>query len=65
MPFSFKLEFDSTKNVAEYEALISGLQVAKQMGFQCISIFGDSELIKRQNKKSLSNQAFEIKIIWE
>ena len=50
MPFTFKLEFDSTKNVAQYEALISSLQVSKQMGVQCISIFGDSELIIRQIK---------------
>ena len=50
MPFSFKLEFDSTNNVAEYETLISSLQVSKQMGVQCISIFGDSELIIRQIK---------------
>ena len=48
MPFSFKLEFDSTNNVAEYEALISSLQAAKQMGVQCISIFGNSELIIMQ-----------------
>ena len=33
-----------------YEALISSLQVSKQMGVQCISIFGDSELIIRQIK---------------
>ena len=50
MPFSFKLEFDSTNNVAKYEALISSLQVAKQMGVQCISIYGDSKLIIRQIK---------------
>ena len=47
MPFYFKLEFDSTDNVVEYEALILILQVAKQMKVQCISIFGDSELIIR------------------
>ena len=28
MPFSFKIEFDLTNNVVEYEALISSLQVA-------------------------------------
>ena len=50
MPFSFKLEFDLKNNVAEYEALISSLQVAKQIGVQCISIYGDSELIIRQIK---------------
>lgn len=50
MPFSFKIEFDSTNNVVEYEALISSIQVAKKMGVQCISIYGDSELIIRQIK---------------
>ena len=47
MPFSFKLEFGSTSNVAKYEALISSLQFAKQMGVQCISIYGDSDFIIR------------------
>ena len=50
MPFSFKLELDSTNKVVEYEALISSLQATKQMGVQCTSFFGDSELIIRQIK---------------
>ncbi|KAH9303049.1 hypothetical protein KI387_014632, partial [Taxus chinensis] len=29
-PFSFKLQFENTNNTAEYEALILGLQVAKE-----------------------------------
>ena len=32
LPFSFKFEFDSTNNVAEYEALILSLRTAKKMG---------------------------------
>lgn len=32
IPFSFKLEFVTTNNVAEYESLIIFLQTAKQMG---------------------------------
>ena len=47
LPFSFKLEFESTNNVLEYEALILSLQTAKQMGIQYVSIFGDSELVIR------------------
>ena len=43
LPFSFKLEFESTNNVAEYEALILSLQTTKRMGIQYISIFGDFE----------------------
>ena len=50
LPFSFKLEFESTNNVAEYEALILSLQTDKHMGIQSISVFGDSKLIIRQIK---------------
>ena len=50
MPFSFKLEFKSTNNVAEYEALIISLQTAKQMGIKSMTVFGDLELIIRHIK---------------
>jgi len=40
--FYFKLEFEATNNVAEYESLIISLQIAKQMGVKSISAFGDS-----------------------
>ena len=36
--------------MAKYEALILSLQIAKQMGIQFLSVFGDSELIIRQIK---------------
>jgi ribonuclease HI len=45
---SFKLEFETTNNVAEYEALILGLRAAKDMGIEEISVFGDAELIVQQ-----------------
>jgi ribonuclease HI len=45
---SYKLEFEATNNVAEYEALVLGLRAAKDMGFEEISIFGDDELIVHQ-----------------
>jgi len=44
------LEFKSTNNVVEYEALIISLQTAKQMGIKSMTVFGDSELIIRQIK---------------
>jgi ribonuclease HI len=47
---SYKLEFISTNNVAEYKALILGLRAAKDMGIQEISVFGDAELIVHQVK---------------
>jgi ribonuclease HI len=45
---SYKLEFEATNNVAEYEALVLGLRVAKDMGIEEISVFGDVELIVNQ-----------------
>jgi hypothetical protein len=41
---SYKLEFETTNNVAEYEALVLGLRVAKDMGIEELS-FGDVKLI--------------------
>jgi ribonuclease HI len=45
---SYKLEFEATNNVAEYEALVLGLRVAKDMGIKEISVFGDAEMIIQQ-----------------
>ena len=42
---SYKIEFEATNNVAEYEALVLGLQAAKDMGIEEITVFGDFELI--------------------
>jgi ribonuclease HI len=45
---SYKLEFKTTNNVAEYEALVLGMRAAKEMGIKEIAIFGDVELIIQQ-----------------
>jgi ribonuclease HI len=50
IPLSYKLEFDTTNNIAEYEALLLGLRAAKDMGIDKIVVFGDSELIIHQIK---------------
>src|SRR5205823_11598316 len=38
----------ATNNVAEYQALITGLQKARELGARRVQIRGDSELIVRQ-----------------
>ena len=48
VPLSFKLEYEATNNVAEYEALLLGLQTARSMGIQHLKALGDSELVARQ-----------------
>jgi ribonuclease HI len=45
---SYKLEFEATNSVVEYEALVLGLRDAKDMGIKEISVFGDAELIIQQ-----------------
>jgi ribonuclease HI len=42
---SYKLEFEATNNVAEYEALVLGLRDAKEMGIEEVAVFRDVELI--------------------
>jgi len=45
---SCKLDFEVTNNVAEYEAFLLGLQLAKSLKVHNLSVFTDSELIVRQ-----------------
>jgi ribonuclease HI len=49
---SYKLEFETTNNVAEYEALVLGLRVAKDMGIMEVEVFRDVELIVQQVKNA-------------
>jgi ribonuclease HI len=45
---SFRLEFDCTNNVVEYEALILGLNLAIDKGATILEVKGDSDLIISQ-----------------
>ena len=45
---SYKLTFECTNNVAEYEALLLGLHALKDLGAQRISVLGDSDLVINQ-----------------
>ena len=45
---SYKLDFKTTNNIEEYEALLLGLKDAKDMGIMCMRIFGDTDLIIQQ-----------------
>jgi ribonuclease HI len=47
---SYKLEFETTNNVADYEALVLGLRVAKDTGIEELLVFGDVEFIVHQIK---------------
>ena len=44
----YKLEFITTNNTTEYEALLLGLRATKYLGIQQISVYGDSKLVVHQ-----------------
>ena len=43
--FAFRLEFEASNNVVEYEALLLGLETTKEMGIKMLNIKGDSDLV--------------------
>ena len=45
---SFKLDFECINNEAEYEALISGLNILKYLVARRIDVYEDSELLVNQ-----------------
>ncbi|XP_075650044.1 uncharacterized protein LOC142620573 [Castanea sativa] len=47
---SFKLDFPCTNNMAEYEAYLMGLVVAREMGIKHLQVIGDSNLVVCQAK---------------
>jgi ribonuclease HI len=63
------LEFDATNNVAEYEALLLGLEVCKDMGVKCLNIKGDSDLVIQQLKNNFACKSERLKkyrnAIWD
>ncbi|XP_026399129.1 uncharacterized protein LOC113294980 [Papaver somniferum] len=48
LSYSFKLNFPCSNNVAEYEALILGLQMAKELNLGGAEVKGDSRLVTNQ-----------------
>jgi len=49
---SFKLAFQVTNNIVEYEALILGLNAAKDREIKSVKVFGDADLIIQQVNKT-------------
>lgn len=47
---AYRLNFRCTNNMAEYEALILGLKLVRNLGAQRVSVIGDSELVVNQIK---------------
>ena len=52
IPLSYKLEFETTNNVAEYEALVLRLRAMREMGIKEVAVFGDADLVVQQIRNS-------------
>jgi ribonuclease HI len=55
----------ATNNVAEYKALVTGLQKAKELGAKNIQIRGDSELVIKQMKGEYRVKHPDLKPLYE
>ena len=58
---SFRLEFECTNNMVEYEALLQGLRKALDFNIQNLTVFGDSEIVVRQIKNSIHSLSSHLK----
>jgi ribonuclease HI len=45
LQYVLQMHFRASNNIAEYEALVHGLKMAKQIGIRRILCFGDSDLV--------------------
>ena len=67
--FAYRLEFDVSNNIAKYEALLLGLEIAKDIGIKVLSIKGDSDLIVSQVKNVFSCKCGRLKkyrnVVWD
>jgi ribonuclease HI len=48
LQYVLQMHFRASNNVAEYEALVHGLKMSKQIGIRWILCFGDSDLVTHQ-----------------
>jgi len=54
MRYVIRLHFPTSNNMAEYEALLSGLRIAIELGVKCLDARDDSQLVVDQVMKESS-----------
>ena len=47
--YVLQIHFTATNNVAEYEALLHGMRIAKELGVKRLYCYGDSDLAVQQS----------------
>jgi ribonuclease HI len=51
LKYAIQIKFPTTNNIAEYEGLITGLRLAKELDIRRLLIWGDSQLMAKQVQK--------------
>jgi ribonuclease HI len=51
LKYAIQLKFLATNNITEYESLVTGLRLAKELGIQWLLIRGESQLVAKQVQK--------------
>ncbi|XP_071688378.1 uncharacterized protein [Rutidosis leptorrhynchoides] len=46
--YALRFAFEATNNESEYEALVSGMRIVKQLGIKCLDAYIDSQLMANQ-----------------
>jgi len=52
---SYKSDFDTTNKISKYEALVLGLQVAKNLKIEFLIVFGEFWIDYKTNYESMPN----------
>ena len=60
---SYKLQFQTTNNIAEYEALILGMKATKDLGVEQLVLYEDSKLVIQQVKDLYKVKNFKLRTI--
>jgi ribonuclease HI len=47
LKYAIQLDFPATNNIVEYEGLVTGLRLAKELGIRRLLIMGDSQLVAK------------------
>ncbi|KAI5323515.1 hypothetical protein L3X38_032587 [Prunus dulcis] len=57
LEYALRFKFHTSNNVVEYEALLTGLQLAKEIGVKQIQIFNQGHLPNHSGARSLAHKA--------
>ena len=56
MVYAIQIRFKATNNEAEYEALLTGLRVATELGVESLDAYNDSQFHRKLSPKRLPRQ---------